>query len=83
MYNKPHNHVYCWYCHPPSGAATPDLASSQLLSELLVVAAANDYYALLGVGGGAPAEEVAKARRERSKQLHPDHFTSDPDKREL
>ena len=43
----------------------------------------NDYYKLLRVSPTASAEELAGARRERTRQLHPDHFANDDKLREL
>ena len=53
----------------------------QLLSQLQEQAAANDYYGLLGVEAGATEADLARARREKSRELHPDHFASDPERR--
>ena len=53
----------------------------QMLCQLQQQAAANDYYTLLGVEAGASTDVMARARREKSKDLHPDHFGNDPDKR--
>ena len=38
----------------------------------------NDYYGLLGVQPTANQEELARARREVTSRLHPDHFTGNP-----
>ena len=52
----------------------------QLLSELNKKAAANDYYGLLGVDPEETVEGLARARREKTKVLHPDHFANDPER---
>ena len=52
----------------------------QLLTELQQKAAANDYYRLLGVDSEASVEELARARREKTRVLHPDHFANDPER---
>ena len=52
----------------------------ELLSELYQKAAANDYYDLLGVDPDATMEELARARREKTRVLHPDHFANDPER---
>ena len=51
----------------------------QLLSKLNHQSQLNDYYALLGVIPTATQEELARARREVTSKLHPDHFTGDPE----
>ena len=53
----------------------------QLLSQLQQLAATNDYYGLLGVDPDCSTDDLAKARREKSRLLHPDHFGNDPDRR--
>ena len=60
-----------------SGGSTQEL---QLLSELQQKAAANDYYGLLGVDPEATLEELSRARREKTRVLHPDHFVNDPER---
>ena len=45
----------------------------RLLTKLTARAQTNDYYRLLGAEPGSTSEELAKARRERSRELHPDH----------
>ena len=52
----------------------------ELLSELYQKAAGNDYYGLLGVDSDATMEELARARREKTRVLHPDHFANDPER---
>ena len=52
----------------------------ELLSELCQKAAGSDYYALLGVNSDATMEELARARREKTRVLHPDHFANDPER---
>lgn len=63
----------------PGKSSDPQLL--QLLSALQQCAASSDYYGLLGVEPGASAADLARARRERSRELHPDHFASNPEKR--
>ena len=48
----------------------------QLLLKLKEKAQNNDYYRLLGVLPTASLEDLARARRELTSRLHPDHFTS-------
>ena len=57
----------------------PDLV--QLLSQLQECAANNDYYSLFGVEPTATMADLAKARREKSRELHPDHFGGDHEQR--
>lgn len=52
----------------------------ELLSELYQKAAGSDYYSLLGVNSDATMEELARARREKTRVLHPDHFANDPER---
>ena len=51
----------------------------QLLTHLQQQASENDYYQLLGVDPSVSSEELARVRREKSRQLHPDHFANQPD----
>ena len=60
-------------------APHPDLV--QLLSQLQESAANNDYYSLFGVEPTATTADLAKARREKSRELHPDHFGGDHEQR--
>ena len=57
----------------------PDLL--QLLSQLQECAAASDYYSLLGVDPSATGADLAKARRDKSQELHPDHFGGNHEQR--
>lgn len=57
----------------------PDLL--QLLSQLQECAAASDYYSLLGVDPSATGADLAKARRDKSRELHPDHFGGNHEQR--
>ncbi len=41
--------------------------------------AKRDYYEVLGVARGAPADEIKKAYRQRAKALHPDSNKDNPD----
>lgn len=66
----------------PDLARTSDPAIRKLLIELQQQAADSDYYRLLGVEPGASEKEVVRARREKSRQLHPDHYGNDPERRE-
>ena len=54
----------------------------RLLLRLEKLAENNDYYRLLGVDPEATAAELAKARREKSRQLHPDHYANDEKSKE-
>ena len=53
----------------------------QLLASLLHQAGENDYYGLLGAAPSAEESELARCRRERNQELHPDHFVNDPEGR--
>jgi len=53
----------------------------QLLSQLQECAAASDYYSLLGVDPSATGADLAKARRDKSRELHPDHFGGNHEQR--
>lgn len=68
-----------------SGDKTLSSPDSQELISLLHTlqqrVAANDYYGLLGVNPDASADDLAKARREKSRKLHPDHFTNDEEQK--
>ena len=50
----------------------------ELLSKLQRLARGNDCYKILGVEPSADMNELTRARREKNKQLHPDHFARDP-----
>ena len=52
----------------------------ELLSQLFDKAAGSDYYSLLGAHPDATMEELARARREKTRVLHPDHFGNDPER---
>ncbi len=51
------------------------------LEKLRRLALNNDCYGLLGVESSASLEELTRARREKSRQLHPDHFAGQPDRK--
>ena len=51
------------------------------LEQLRRLALTNDCYALLGVQSSATLEELTRARREKSRLLHPDHFAGQPDRK--
>ena len=55
------------------------LQETDILSQLREQAKRNNYYGILHVGPSATQTELAQARRELTVQLHPDHFTSDPE----
>lgn len=67
--------------HPASQQQDNEEVEQHLL-RLQGKARGNDYYKLLCVSPNASAEELAGARRERTRQLHPDHFTRDNKLRE-
>ena len=52
-----------------------------MLEQLRRLAVSNDCYDLLGVDSSASLEELTRARREKSRQLHPDHFAGQPDRK--
>lgn len=52
------------------------------LQRLQEMADENDYYRLFGVESSASTEDLARVRREMSRQLHPDHFAGQPDRQE-
>lgn len=54
-------------------ATTPE----SILRQLEQKACDNDYYQLLEVDPSADFNEISRRRRERSKELHPDHFMTD------
>lgn len=64
-----------------SGHTPHDCDLGGTLEKLKRLALTNDYYALLGVDAKATLEEVTRARREKSRLLHPDHFADQPDKK--
>jgi len=53
----------------------------KLLGKLGTRARLNDYYSLLGVEPDCSPDDLAKARRERSRELHPDHCANDEQQR--
>ena len=55
--------------------------TEELLRHLQLAASTCDYYGLLGVAAEATADELARAWREKSRKLHPDHYGNDPEKR--
>ena len=54
----------------------------QLVMRLQQQALENDYYKLFGVDSRASSDDLARVRREKSRQLHPDHFANQPDRQE-
>lgn len=55
---------------------------SHLLGKLQQHAVENDYYRMFRVDSSASSEDISRVRRERSRQLHPDHFANQPEKQE-
>ena len=68
--------------NPRSYSATSSdlLQETDILSRLRELAKRNNYYGILHVGPNATQMELAHARRELTAQLHPDHFTGDPER---
>ena len=66
MSAKPQAHITPIQKHP--------VTAEGMFQQLEGKVAENDYYRLLGSEESASAEEIAKRRRERSQELHPDHF---------
>lgn len=67
---------------PPADSAGGPVTSGnkdEILARLQSMAKNNNYYSLLGVSPDASKEELARARREVTAKLHPDHFTGDPE----
>ena len=61
-----------------------DPQSSDLMRSLQEQASVSDYYKLIGVASDVSADELTRAWRQRSRELHPDHFMSrDPKEREM
>ena len=54
-----------------------------LLMSLQMKAVENDYYGLLHVESGVSAEELSRARRERTRALHPDHYANDQQQKQM
>ncbi len=88
--SRPRTHTH------PSPVTTPTTASRRLsertssrsagdlrgtLEKLRRLVLTNDCYALLGVESGATPEDLLRARREKSRLLHPDHFAGQPNKK--
>ena len=71
---------------PPTKPANLDKPvhtdTHSLLKTLQEKAGENDYYRLFGVESTASTEELARMRREMSRQLHPDHFAGQPGRQE-
>ena len=64
----------------PSSTTSSDLLQeTDILSRLREQAKRNNCYGILHVGPSATQTELAQARRELTAQLHPDHFTGDPE----
>lgn len=63
---------------PPPAIEGASPRATQLLRRLQQQAAASDYYSLLRVDPDATPEDLARARREVTSKLHPDHFTANP-----
>lgn len=56
------------------------LQEADILSRLQQQAKHNNYYGILRVDPSATQEEMARARRELTARLHPDHFTGNPER---
>ena len=54
----------------------------KMTARLLQQATENDYYRLFGVECNATSDDLARVRREKSRQLHPDHFAKQPERQE-
>ena len=59
-----------------------DGAIATKLQRLQEMAEENDYYKLFGVESTAGTDELARVRREMSRQLHPDHFAGQSHRQE-
>ena len=66
-------------------ATTTEVGSTmdKLLATLKQQATDNDYYSMLGASAASTGSELAQCRRDRSQELHPDHFVNDPERREM
>lgn len=66
--------------HSSLGAG--DTSIDTLSVRLQRQASENDYYQLFGVDCTATTEDLARVRRDKSRQFHPDHFANQPEKQE-
>ena len=62
---------------PTTSKKQPSTSQEALFNQLTHQVKLNDYYTMFGLPPTASLEELTKARRDLTAQLHPDHFNND------